>query len=104
MGRDSTVASVQILDPSVTFDDDVVAPTYDLGRALAGVTVGLRRDKAWRSYMVVVDEWERMLRADGADAAVLVTGERVGDAGESTRSDLDEWGRLIDCGVVGLGN
>jgi hypothetical protein len=95
---------VQILDPRVTFDDDVVAPTYDLGRDLAGVAVGLRLDHAWRSYMVVIEEWERLLRADGAIPSVLWTGERVGEAGDQTRADLDEWGRLIECGVVGLGN
>jgi hypothetical protein len=104
MGRDSTVALVQILDPRVTFDDDEVAPTYEVGRALAGVTVGLRLDKAWRSYMVVVEEWERMLRADGATPKTHVTGERVGEAGTQTRADLDEWARLVECGVVGLGN
>ena len=40
----------------------------------------------------------------GAIPKVLVTGERVGEEGECTRSDLAEWSRLyIDIGV-GLGN
>ncbi len=104
MGRDSTVTVVQILDPRVTFDDDEVAPTYDVDGPLTGLAVGLRLDHAWRSYMVVVEEWDRLLQADGAIPKVHWTGERVGDAGEQTRADLDEWGRLVDCAVVGLGN
>ena len=80
------------------------SPTYDLGRPIAGVHVGLRIDYSWRSYMVVVEEWERMFRADGAVPHELWTGERVGADGERTRSDLDDWSRLVECGVVGLGN
>jgi hypothetical protein len=52
----------------------------------------------------VVDEWKQRLAADGAKVQVLYTGERVGHEGETTRSDLDEWSRLVDCAVVGLGN
>jgi hypothetical protein len=54
--------------------------------------------------MVVVDEWEKLLRRDGAVPRVLWTGGRIDDEGETTRNDLNEWSRLIDCGVVGLGN
>ena len=52
----------------------------------------------------VVDEWERLLHADGATVRVLVTGERVGPEGDTTRADLEEWSKLVDVGVVGLGN
>jgi hypothetical protein len=98
------VAAVQILDPRVTFDDDEVALTFDVGGPLSGVTVGLRLDRTWRSYIVAVEEWERLLNADGAAPNILVTGERVGDASERTRTDLDDWARLVECAVVGLGN
>jgi hypothetical protein len=64
----------------------------------------LRLDQSWRSYETVLGVWQRLLAADGAIPEVLVVGERVGDEGERTRSDLDEWSRLIDIGVVGLGN
>ncbi len=98
-----TPGPMQILDPRVDFDDDSRSPTFAL-EAVPGATIGLRLDQSWRSYAVVVEEWERLFAADGARAAVLVTGERVGAEGERTRSDLDEWSRLVDCGVVGLGN
>ena len=95
---------MEILDPRVPPDDSPGAPAYDLGRPLAGTTVGLRLDRTWRSYTIVIEEWQRLLAAAGATPRILYTGERVGDAGERTRSDLDDWSRLIDCGVVGLGN
>jgi hypothetical protein len=79
-------------------------PVYTVDGPIAGKTVGLRLDAVWRSYMAVVDEWETLLAADGAVPRVLWVGERVGEEGERTRSDLDEWSRLIDVGVVGLGN
>ncbi|HZP27467.1 MAG TPA: hypothetical protein VFC99_00830 [Acidimicrobiia bacterium] len=96
--------SPRILSPVAPPPGLTTSPTYDLGRPVAGVNVGLRIDHSWRSYMVVVDEWERMFRADGATPNVLWTGERVGGDGERTRADLDEWSRLVECGVVGLGN
>jgi hypothetical protein len=93
-----------ILDPTAPPGADQASPTFDLGRDLQGVRVGLRLDRSWRSYEVVLDVWQRLLREDGAVPEVLVVGERIGDEGERTRSDLDEWSRLIDIGVVGLGN
>jgi hypothetical protein len=95
---------VQILSPVAPPPATTASPTYDVGRPIVGVRVGLRIDWSWRSYMVVVEEWERMFRADGAEPHVLWVGERVGSDGERTRSDLDEWSRLVECGVVGLGN
>jgi hypothetical protein len=52
----------------------------------------------------VLEVWQRLLRDDGAIPEQLVVGERIGDEGERTRDDLDEWSRLVDVGVVGLGN
>ncbi|HSS09260.1 MAG TPA: hypothetical protein VLL25_05215 [Acidimicrobiales bacterium] len=94
---------MQILDPTVAFEVDHESPTFDVG-LLAGKVVGLRLDRAWRSYMVVIEEWEKLLRRDMARPRVIWTGGRIGDEGETTRSDLNKWSDLIDCGVVGLGN
>jgi hypothetical protein len=95
---------ITILDPTAPPGADEASPSYDLGRGLSDVRVGLRLDRSWRSYEVVIGVWERLLRADGAVPHVLVVGERVGSEGEQTRNDLDEWSRLVDVGVVGLGN
>jgi len=80
------------------------APVFDLGRPVAGVRVGLRLDPAWRSYETVVAVWTRMLERDGAAVHVLVTGERVGPTAQQTRDDVEDWARLVEIGVVGLGN
>ncbi|HSS08414.1 MAG TPA: hypothetical protein VLL25_00920 [Acidimicrobiales bacterium] len=79
-----------------------------LGRPISGLRVGLEVDYAWISYFTVIDEWERLLRADGAEPDTFWV-ERSRDdtakrAETDLRADLDEWSRLIDCGVVGLGN
>jgi hypothetical protein len=96
--------TIEILDPRALIDEDATSKTFSLGASLAGKVVGLRLDQSWRSYEIVLDEWKGLLTNDGAIPLVLVTGERVGDEGERTRSDLAEWSRLIDVGVVGLGN
>jgi hypothetical protein len=99
-----SVSRVRILAPVPPPEDEATSATYALGHALRGVTIGLRLDTAWRSYEYVVDEWARRLADDGADVVTLVTGERAGAAAAKTRTDLDEWSRLVDCAVVGLGN
>jgi hypothetical protein len=96
--------TIEILDPRALVDEDATSATFSLGSSLAGKVVGLRLDQSWRSYEIVLDEWQKLLIGQGAIPRVLVTGERVGDEGERTRADLAEWSRLIDIGVVGLGN
>ena len=100
----STSDTITILDPRVIPPRPPQTETFSVGGPIAGKTVGLRLDTAWRSYIAIVDEWQQMLSADGAIPKVLWVGERVGPEAEVTRADLDEWSRLIDIGVVGLGN
>jgi hypothetical protein len=95
---------LEILLPTAPEGVDDTSETFDVGRPIAGVKVGLRLDHSWRAYMTVVDDWERLLRRDGAEVLVLWAGDRVGPAGEQTRADVDEWSRLVECGVIGLGN
>ena len=96
--------TIEILCPVPPAAAEQTSTVFDLGRRLDGVQVGLRYDNSWRSYFTVVDEWERRLRADGADVIRLLAGDRVGPGAEQTRSDVDEWSRLVEVGVVGLGN
>ena len=97
-------STVEVLVPVPPDGEERVSQTFRLARSLQGVRVGLRLDEAWRSYFTVIDEWSRMLRADGADVHILVSGERVGPTAAQTRSDIDDWARLIEVGVIGLGN
>jgi len=84
------------------------AQTYALGRPIEGVRVGLRVDFAWRSFRFIVDEWSRLLEADGAEARQLWVETERGEVRQynpnDLRTDIDEWSRLIDCGLAGLGN
>ena len=84
------------------------AQTYALDRPIAGVRVGLRVDFAWRSFTFIVDEWAKLLEADGAEARPLWVETERGEVRqynpEDLRTDIDEWSRLIDCGLAGLGN
>jgi hypothetical protein len=95
---------VEILVPTPPTARDGTSPTWSLDRPVAAVTVGLRVDHSWRSYFAVVEVWEEMLRRDDATVRVLWAGDRVGPQGERTRADVEEWSRLVECGVVGLGN
>jgi hypothetical protein len=95
---------LEILLPTPAVSGNATSDTFELGRPIAGVAVGLRLDRSWRSYLAVVDEWEQLLQRDGATVHVLWAGDRSGPAGEQTRTDVDEWSRLVECGVVGLGN
>jgi hypothetical protein len=89
--------------PTAPRRDDAVAPTFTLERPLAGTKVGLRHEGSWRSWMWIVDEWQGLLRADGAEPVVLEAGGRVGDEGVETRAAVAEWVAAIDCGIAGLG-
>jgi hypothetical protein len=82
---------------------DVGAPSYTVDGPLRGLTVGLRHEGSWRSWMLIVDEWQRHLRADGARPDVLVAKGRVGEEGKRTREDVASWAGRVDCGVSGLG-
>ncbi len=79
------------------------APAYVLGRTIAGLRVGLRHEGSWRSWMLIVEEWQGFLRRDGAEPVVVQTGERVGAEGERTRELVAKWAGSVDCGISGLG-
>jgi hypothetical protein len=84
------------------------APSLTLNRSIAGLRVGLEIDYAWISYITVIDEWEQLLRTDGAEPHTLWIERSRDDTTKRSetelRADIEEWSRLIDCGVVGLGN
>lgn len=98
------MGKIEVLAPVPADEDEARSATFDLGRPLAGVTVGLRLDESWRSYFTVLDEWSTRLEAAGARLVRLVTGDRTGPTAQKTRDDVDEWSRLVEVGVVGLGN
>ncbi|HEY8526844.1 MAG TPA: hypothetical protein VIL48_17870 [Acidimicrobiales bacterium] len=79
------------------------APAHVLDRPIAGLRVGLRHEGSWRSWMLILDEWERFLRRDGAIPVPLQAGGRVGAEGAETAAAVAAWAAEVDCGVSGLG-
>ena len=97
------MSRVVILDPTASPPEVDPDPGPDAG-SLAGRTVGIRYDKAWRSFEWVIDEWTRLLDADGARVHQWCAGNRVGEGGERTRTELEAFVSGVDIAVVGLGN
>jgi hypothetical protein len=88
--------------------EDVKAGPFPLDRSLEGVHVGLRVDYAWICFVTLIDEWETLLRNDGAIPHTLWMERNRNTVEkrdpEEVRADIEEWSRLIDCGLAGLGN
>jgi hypothetical protein len=79
------------------------APAYTLDRPLAGVRVGLRTDRAWRSWQLISTLWAEFLRRDGATTESVETGAQMGEIGAHDRKHIDELASTVDCAIVGLG-
>jgi hypothetical protein len=94
---------VRVLDPTATPPATVADPGPDAG-PLAGKTVGLRYDSAWRSWLYVLDEWEPRLHALGARTRRWEAGNRIGVDGEDTFAQLGVFAADVDAALVGLGN
>ncbi len=98
------MSTIEILLPTPPKAADERSTVFDLGRGLQGAKVGLRLDHSWRAYYTVVDRWTELFQRDGATVHVLWTGDRAGPEADQTRDDVEEWSRLVEIGVVGLGN
>ena len=78
-------------------------PGPDAG-PLRGRRVGIRYDSTWQCFHWVRDEWERALRERGAGVQGWCAGDRRGDAGALTRTQLERFAEEVDVAIVGLGN
>jgi hypothetical protein len=97
------VSRIAILDPTAAPPEVDADPGPDAG-ALAGRTVGIRYDTAWRSFEWALDEWKRELEAAGIDVQLWCAGNRVGEEGERTAAELEQFAESVDVAIVGLGN
>lgn len=97
------MARIRILDPTAAPPVSDPDPGPDAG-SLRGRRVGLRTDRAWRSWEVVADDWAERLTAAGAEVVRWCAGQRIGAAGEQTAQALDRFADDVDVVVVGLGN
>jgi hypothetical protein len=94
---------IHVLDPTAPPPADDLGPGPDAGD-LPGQVVGIRLDRAWKSFEWVSDEWARRLREAGAAVRLWVAGNRIGEEGETTRRELEEFAAAVDVAIVGLGN
>jgi len=94
---------INVLDPTAAPPDVDSDPGPGAGQ-LRGRKIGIRHDTAWRSFGWVIDEWGRELTKAGADVQVWVAGNRVGEEGERTFQELEEFSDRADVAIVGLGN
>lgn len=79
------------------------APAFTLDPPIAGRRIGLRHEGSWRSWLLIVDDWVQLLRADQAEPVVLQAGGRVGIDGVRTHLDIQTWAAEVEAGVSGLG-
>lgn len=82
--------------------------SHALNRSINGVRVGFQVDYAWHCYSTVLDEWQQLLATDGATSDILWNESSRADKFRKTPEqiavDVDDWARLVDCCVTGLGN
>ncbi|HEX5615684.1 MAG TPA: hypothetical protein VFZ83_11080 [Acidimicrobiia bacterium] len=94
---------ITVLDPTAAPPAVDPDPGPDAG-SLAGRRVGLRHDRAWRSWDHVMDDWAARLRAADAEVVTWCAGNRIGEEGERTAAELERFADDVDVVVVGLGN
>ena len=94
---------IRVLDPTAPPPEVDADPGPPAGR-LAGKTVGIRYDEAWRSFVHATAEWAPRLEAAGARVRWWLAGSRVGEEGERTRRELEDFAGGVDVAIVGLGN
>lgn len=97
------MARVTILDPTAMPPEATPDPGPDAG-PLRGRLVGIRYDTAWKSFEWVIDEWQQRLREVGARVHTWCAGNRVGEEGDRTASELETFATDVDIAIIGLGN
>ena len=97
------MATVTVLDPTAPPKHDSEGAGPDAG-PLHGKVVGIRYDMTWRSFLWVMDEWNRALTADGAEVRTWCAGARVGEGADTTAAELQSFATDVDLAVIGLGN
>ena len=103
VGMSTSSDTIWVRRPTAPPAGDVSAPTFRLDRPLAGLVIGLRTDRAWRSWQLISSIWAEYLRRDGASTIAVETGAQIGDPASSDRKHIDELAQHVDAAIVGLG-
>ena len=99
----TTADTIWVRRPTAQPAGEVSAPTFRLDRPLAGLTIGLRTDRAWRSWQLIASIWEANLQRDGAQTLAVETGAQVGQPALDDRKQIEEFAGQVDAAIVGLG-
>jgi hypothetical protein len=102
-GMSTTGDTIWVRRPTAQPAGEVSAPTFRLDRPLAGLTIGLRTDRAWRSWQLIASIWEANLQRDGAQTLAVETGAQIGQPASSDRKQIEEFAGQVDAAIVGLG-
>ena len=94
---------IRILDPTAPPPDIDPDPGPDAG-PLVGKKVGIRFDRAWKSFLWVIDEWTAPFKDAGVELVTWCAGNRIGDEGERTQAQLVSFATDVDIALIGLGN
>ena len=107
MGTKWTILSPVAPKPTSRVVAGEQAPHREI-RPLADVRFGFQVDYAWNCYSILIDEWEKLAAAGGAKPNTLwierSRNQKTARSKDEIRNDIDDWSRLVDVGVVGLGN
>jgi len=97
------MATINVLSP-VALGPAESQPLAARLASLRGKTLGIRVDKAWRSFHVFADELGRLARErlGVADVVVFDPATRIGTP-EVESGKVVEFARGVDVAVVGLG-
>src|SRR4029079_6695695 len=95
--------TILVRRPTAAPAGEVRAPVFDLDRPIAGVHVGIRTDKAWRSWRLIAQVGDECRRRDGAATTLVETGGMVGQTGANDRKHIDELADTVECAIVGPG-
>jgi hypothetical protein len=95
--------TVMVRRPTAKPAGEVSAPAFVLERPITGLTIGIRADRAWRSWQLISEIWAEYLRRDGAETIAVETGAQMGRPGSDDRKQIEELAGITDCAIVGLG-
>jgi hypothetical protein len=97
------MTTIAILSP-VALGPAEARPLAPRAPSLRGRTLGIRVDRAWRSFHVFADELAGLARArlGVADVVVFDPETRIGTP-EAESGKVVEFARHVDAAVVGLG-
>ena len=95
--------TIRIRRPTASPNESPAAPTFQVGRPLTGLRVGIRTDSAWRSWRKIASIWQELLVAGGGVVSTVETHAMVGDSGAGDRKQIEELAAVVDCAIVGLG-